>query len=310
MVIFTAFDHPGAVVFPQLGLIAPHLPALRPHVGAVLARMGLLGPYVERIAPHLHRILPHTRPLLLQLDELAPHLEELTRKETLEALLPHMAALVPHLAALSPHLPQLVARLPELEPMLPELIDALPLLLPHLGPLLQVLIPLLSHASPGRFPLSSRSRAYTPPPPQHLDVLLPKLPELLKSGNKELLLPNLHRLTPHLGLASAASVNGLAAVASAAVGAGNFLSSLKKKLFREAEAEEDTEAEPPPADLDKVETIVGATSARLVALESTLFAFKNDLQFKQQQQTEAAVRQHRQIGLLPYLHTTGSSGCI
>jgi len=239
-----------AALYPSLRLIVPQLKALRPHIGALLARMDVIGPYVQRLAPHLDLILPHTQLLLLQLDLIAPHLDELTSPPNLEILLPHLRDLAPHLAALAPHLPVLLEKLPVLQPVLPELVESLPVLLPHLGSLLE-----------------------------RVDILAPKLPELLR--NKELLLPNLHRLIPHLDLVSPTAVNGLAAVATAA----GFLSTLRKKLFREEVVEPEV-----PLDLHKIETVLDATAARLIALESTLFAFKSDIQFRQQQQQEAAAR--------------------
>jgi hypothetical protein len=37
-----------------------------------------------------------------------------------------------------------------------------------------------------------------------------------------------------------------------------------------------------PLDLQKVATMLDATAARLIALESTLFVFKSDIQYRQQ----------------------------
>ena len=59
--------------------------------------------------------------------------------------------------------------------------------------------------------------------------------------------------------------------------AAGFLSTLRKKLFREEVAEPEV-----PLDLQKVETMLDATAARLSALESSLFAFKSDIQYRQQ----------------------------
>ena len=59
--------------------------------------------------------------------------------------------------------------------------------------------------------------------------------------------------------------------------AAGFLSPLRKKLFREEVVEPEV-----PLDLHKIETVLDATAARLIALESTLFAFKSDIQFRQQ----------------------------
>jgi|TARA_B110001469_G_scaffold74227_1_gene70453 hypothetical protein len=59
--------------------------------------------------------------------------------------------------------------------------------------------------------------------------------------------------------------------------AAGFLSTLRKKLFREEMAEPEV-----PLDLQKVATMLDATAARLIALESTLFVFKSDIQYRQQ----------------------------
>ena len=59
--------------------------------------------------------------------------------------------------------------------------------------------------------------------------------------------------------------------------AAGFLSTLRKKLFRKGVAEPEV-----PLDLQKVETMLDATAARLSALESSLFDFKSDIQYRQQ----------------------------
>ena len=77
--------------------------------------------------------------------------------------------------------------------------------------------------------------------------------------------------------------------------AASWMSSLRRKLFK---PDQEPEAAEEAADLEKVEGVLGATATRLNALESTLFAFKSDVQYRQQLQQEAAIRLSHLEGML------------